>query len=197
MLADEWIRSPRVLEGDEALAELAARYAEGHGPATVADLCWWTKLTVGAARRAFAAAESAGRVERYERDGVTWWVPAVDRPGGAPAELQLLPAFDELLLGYRDRSLSIDPARWLEVMSSNGIASPTLAQPGRIVGTWSARDGDVATQPFADPALDLELLRLESERVERFLTGDGSPSVRAPVSDESAQASWMRTGVRT
>jgi hypothetical protein len=34
VLADEWIARPRRLEGDDALAELAARYLAGHGPAT-------------------------------------------------------------------------------------------------------------------------------------------------------------------
>lgn len=43
-LLDEWVPSSRMLEGDEALAELAARYFASHGPATLADFAWWSGL---------------------------------------------------------------------------------------------------------------------------------------------------------
>src|SRR5690606_15955436 len=58
--ADEWIRDPRSLEGDEALAELAARYAEARGPIRERDLAWWTGLTVREARQAIALASESG-----------------------------------------------------------------------------------------------------------------------------------------
>ncbi|MBZ4488485.1 winged helix DNA-binding domain-containing protein [Microbacterium sp. cx-55] len=150
VLADEWITRPRQLEGDDALIELAARYLAGHGPATPADLAWWTKLTLGDARRAFARAAECGRAAVVEVDGAPWWVAphALDAELPEPPDVLLLPAFDELLLGYRDRSLSADAAHTSLLMSSNGIAVPTVMLRGRAVGSWKLIDGEAVVTPF-------------------------------------------------
>jgi hypothetical protein len=51
-LLDEWIRSGPTLPRDEALARLAIRYLTSHGPATAADLAWWSGLTLTDSRAA-------------------------------------------------------------------------------------------------------------------------------------------------
>ena len=154
VLSEEWIRSPRVLEPDEALGEFVVRYLAGHGPATVADLTWWSKLTVAQVNRGL---EIAGdRVEEREQEGVLRWsaveTASVPRPTGAPSVLAL-PGFDELLLGYRDRGLSL-PAEHAErvVPGANGIFLPMITVDGRIVGTWRRRIGPktvtITPEPF-------------------------------------------------
>jgi len=47
---DKWIPNPRRLERGEAVAELTLRYFRSHGPATLADFTWWSKLTLKDAR---------------------------------------------------------------------------------------------------------------------------------------------------
>ena len=47
---DKWILNPRKLERGEAVAELTLRYFRSHGPATLADFTWWSKLTLKDAR---------------------------------------------------------------------------------------------------------------------------------------------------
>ncbi len=59
VLVEEWIRDPRALDREEALGELVARYVSGHGPATLRDFLWWSKLTMADAKIGFAVA--AGR----------------------------------------------------------------------------------------------------------------------------------------
>jgi hypothetical protein len=49
-LVDERIPPAPARTREEALAELARRYVEGHGPAQAADLAWWSGLTVADAR---------------------------------------------------------------------------------------------------------------------------------------------------
>ena len=44
VLADAWIASPRALEAEDAVSTWMIRYFRSHGPATVADFRWWTKL---------------------------------------------------------------------------------------------------------------------------------------------------------
>jgi hypothetical protein len=49
----------------------------------------------------------------------------------------LLPGFDEYLLGYTDRSDSLDPAYAKQVCpGGNGVFYPTIVIRGRVVGTW-------------------------------------------------------------
>ena len=51
VLLDEWVGASRSLERDEALGELARRYFTGHGPATIADVSWWSGLPLADVRR--------------------------------------------------------------------------------------------------------------------------------------------------
>jgi len=67
VLVDEWITRPRMLEGDDALAELATRYVHSHGPATVRDLARWAGVTTAVART--AAELAAAVLGRSEIDG--------------------------------------------------------------------------------------------------------------------------------
>ena len=48
----------------------------------------------------------------------------------------LLPAFDEYLVGYRDRSPAIDSGDVRRALPGGGILRPIVVLDGRIVGTW-------------------------------------------------------------
>lgn len=50
VLLAEWVPRPRVLNRNEALAELTQRFCMSHGPATAQDFAWWSGLTVVDAR---------------------------------------------------------------------------------------------------------------------------------------------------
>ena len=56
VLLDEWVPPGPTWTRDEALAEVARRYAQAHGPATLRDLTWWSGLAAAEARRAVALA---------------------------------------------------------------------------------------------------------------------------------------------
>jgi hypothetical protein len=135
-LLDEWVPAPRRLEGEEALAELARRYFASRAPASAADFAWWAGITLGQAKAGLAAAGS----------------PAAPRTG-LPG-VQLLPAFDEYLLGYADRSavLAAEHAQAI-VPGRNGIFLPTMVVDGRVAGTWRARKTrrcvEITLAPFA------------------------------------------------
>lgn len=138
VLLDEWLPpvSPRPRE--EAQAELALRYFRSHGPATLDDFVWWSSLTVPAARAGLEAAKS--RLVREVVGDVTYWSAseATPPPKRYPAA-QLLPGFDEYLLGYVDRSHILANIPKAEIIHSNGIFRPTVLMAGQIVGTWSSR----------------------------------------------------------
>ena len=65
------VPSPRRLDRDEALAELALRYFTGHGPATERDLAYWATLTLGDVRRGLTQVQD--RLASFDHDGRTFW----------------------------------------------------------------------------------------------------------------------------
>ena len=131
VLLDEWVTTPRRLEGDEALGEWAARYFSSHGPATVRDFAWWASLTLTEARRGVAVANP----RELEVDDVTHYLADDLEP--APNGTFLLPGFDEYLLGYQDRSAPITAEHFnLVVPGNNGIFQPTIVRNGEVVGLW-------------------------------------------------------------
>jgi hypothetical protein len=131
-LLDEWIAPPPPRDRDAALGELARRYFTSHGPATLADLAWWTGLPLGDARRAHALAKPD--LEELTVDGQPCsWVPSRRRVAG-PA-VHLLPPYDEYTVAYRDRGAILDPAH--AEQTGNGIFSPVIAIAGTLAGTWT------------------------------------------------------------
>jgi hypothetical protein len=169
-LFDEWLRPARRLARDEALATIAARYFEGHGPATLQDFTWWTGLPVAAAREAITLA--GARVAREDEAGVARFVGAARAPR-LPAAIgaRLLPAFDELLVGYRDRSAFVAPEHASRL---HALLSPAILLEGRVAGTWTRTLGGdaVIVRPawFEAPgAAAARALRAAAEAYAAFL----------------------------
>lgn len=188
VLASEWIRSPKQLSGDEALLELATRYAGARGAVTAKDLAWWSGLTAREAKQGLTLAAESGRlaVGSTERDGkaVALWCDPValetalaahEQPrDSSDSEWLLLPAFDEHLLGYQDRSAQLDPAYFDRIVpGKNGMFLATVVRNGQVVGTWkkSTRksEGFLATPlPGAELGSGLEDLRRCSQEWAQF-----------------------------
>ena len=104
------VPTPRRLDRDEALAEIALRYFTSHGPATERDLAYWATLTVTDVRRGIAAASD--RLASFEHDGRTFWHAPGDAPASASPAGHLLQVLDEMYRGYQD-------SRW--VLDADGI----------------------------------------------------------------------------
>lgn len=134
-LLDEWLPPTPPLTQEEALAELARRYFQSHGPATVSDFVSWAGLPVGKAREGIVGAMLSLLEETIE--GKVYLRPRTQPPVSHPAPtVYLLPGFDEYFLGYKDRSLVLDPQYNERVMTFNGIFRPTIVIDGQVVGTW-------------------------------------------------------------
>ncbi len=125
--------APRLARA-EALRALALRHARGRGPVTASDLAWWAGITLRDAREGLEGARPELLEERV--DGQVWW-RAPSAPAPVPArEALLLPAFDEYLVGYRDRGAVLDAAHVRRVNEGGGMLAPCLVVAGRVVGVW-------------------------------------------------------------
>ncbi|MDQ3856730.1 MAG: winged helix DNA-binding domain-containing protein [Chloroflexota bacterium] len=155
VLLDEWVPHSRVLSREESLAELAQRYFTSHGPATVHDFAWWAGLTVSEARQGAELART--HLTSAELDGKACWMAEPDTEPTTLDDLpgvHLLPAFDEYLLGYRDRSAVLAAEHATRVVpGNNGVFLPTIVVGGQVVGTWKRKlkqsSVEVTLNPFA------------------------------------------------
>lgn len=144
VLLDDWLPpSPAGPSGDDALAELARRFFGAFSPATAGDFTAWSGLP--SARAIALIRDELTPVQVYGRPGFRLG-ETEPRQG-----LRLLSAFDNYLVGYRDRDAIVDLARRTEVYDG-GIIRPTVLHDGRVVGRWqltrTARSATVAVHPL-------------------------------------------------
>jgi hypothetical protein len=157
----------------EAQAELLRRWLRVCGPATEADLKWWTGWKVTDVRRSLAA---VGAVAVTLDDGGTGYVAAGDvGPVGGPAEpwAALLPGLDPTAMGWQERDWYLAPDLRPALFDGSGNVGPTLWWDGRVVGGWAQRSS--------------------GEVVWRLLDTDGvGREARAAISAEAARlGAWL------
>ncbi|WP_410669405.1 winged helix DNA-binding domain-containing protein [Amycolatopsis sp. cmx-4-68] len=122
---------------------LVKRYLAAFGPAATADLRAWSGLA------GLPAAVKAVRGElvvfRDERGRELLDLPDAPRPDPAtPAPARFLPAFDNAILGYADRSRIIDDAhRGLSVAGER-----VVLVDGRVSATWTTEGDAVVVRPL-------------------------------------------------
>ena len=150
-LLDERVPAAGTRDREEALVDLARRYFTTRGPATLADWSWWSGLTVADGKRAVAAL--GAELAREEIDGVAYWSAAdAPRPGARGAVVHLLPPYDELFIGHRDRGALLVRAPALRERWAAAALTPVLAVNGQLVGVWSratkARSVVVRAEPL-------------------------------------------------
>ena len=125
----------KVMERDEALAELARRYFTSRGPATLTDFIWWSGLSAVDARAGMNLVRS--QLVQETQDGQTYWWSASFPPVQDNSQtIYLLPGFDEYLLAYKDRSASLNVPHYKRLTPTNGILPATIVINGRVAGTW-------------------------------------------------------------
>lgn len=169
----------------DAQAELIRRWLARFGPGTLADLKWWTGLTVAEVKRALAQINPA----EVDLDGTPGLVLADDvDPVAAPdtAEAVLLPALDPTPMGWQQRGWFLG-SHGPELFDRNGNVGPTVWWQGRIVGGWAQRgDGEIAYRLLEDLGADAEAAVADAAaQVARWLGPVRfTPRFRTPVERE-------------
>lgn len=145
VLASSWLPAGSDLQGRfngdrvAAVTELLRRYLTSHGPATLRDFAWWTKLTLTEIRA--AAPQATAGLDQWVADEPAWCrgrladeVAALGRAVDAPL---LLPGFDEFILGYPDRLFAMTQAQLDQLVpGGNGVFRRAAIVGGKVVGFW-------------------------------------------------------------
>jgi hypothetical protein len=136
------------MDRDEARAVLLRRYFKAFGPAAVDDCAYftgWKKreiLDVIEKRNIRLKSVLCGNREYFFADSLT------DK-GKIPGCL-FLAGFDQLLMGYRDRSRMMDERHKRDVTTNTGIVHPTVLLDGRIQAKWKKSGKKLTVTPFCD-----------------------------------------------
>ncbi len=134
-LLKERVPEIKKIDRDEALERLARKYFKSHYPASAPDFAWWSGLTLGDARRAIEMIRPGFNSEKIGE--ITYWFPDSAIPLPAYKEtVHLLPAFDEFIIAYTDRSASIVVEHHSKAVSTNGIFRPVVVINGLVKGIW-------------------------------------------------------------
>ena len=134
-LLSKRVPNKKIQTREESLVELAKKYFTSHGPATVQDFAWWSGLSLTDARKGLESiktdliSETIGS-EKY------WLTNSFSEKKNKNFSVHLLPAYDEFLISYRDRSASLSLTHNKKIVSVNGIFRPVVVVNGLIAGLW-------------------------------------------------------------
>ncbi|MFJ8790453.1 winged helix DNA-binding domain-containing protein [Streptomyces sp. NPDC102462] len=140
------------LDGAAAQADLLRHWLAACGPATEADLKWWTGWRVTEVRRALSAIGA----EPVTLDEGTGYVVKDDvAPVADPEEpwAALLPGLDPTAMAWQHRDWYLAPELRPALFDGSGNVGPTVWWNGRVVGGWAQRpDGEIVWRVLADGA---------------------------------------------
>ena len=135
-LLEEKIPAAKPFTRQEALAALAKRYFISHGPASLHDFAWWSGMSVADAKTAIELVSN--HLDEITINGRSYWFKDVGIDNKVkPKGTYFLPAFDEFMVSYKDRSISLEPALVKEAITNNGIFRPIIVVDGKVVGLWT------------------------------------------------------------
>jgi len=134
-LLEERVPPARTFTRSEALAQLARRYFNSRGPATVQDFAKWSGLTMADARNGLDAGKELIKSDTLE--GQTYWFSEPSRCAKVkPPTAFLLSVYDEYISGYKDRSAIVDEKDAERLIAMGNALTHVTVVSGRIVGTW-------------------------------------------------------------
>ncbi|MFI8881641.1 winged helix DNA-binding domain-containing protein [Streptomyces sp. NPDC053813] len=173
-------------EPEQARAELARRWLRAYGPATEADLTWWTGWGLGTARKALTA---IGAEEvRLDSGAVGRVLPEDLAPEPAPEPwAALLPALDPSAMGWTDRGFHLPAGHREALFDRSGNIGPTVWWNGGIVGGWAQRaDGEPVWRLLSDVGRDASAaIEAEASRFSQWVGRTRvTPRFRTPLERE-------------
>lgn len=150
-LLDERIPAIKQFDRQEALVTLAGRYFTSHGPATLQDYVWWSGLTVTDAKTGFEAVKHK-LVSATLNGNIHWFVEPQNLSKIKLPDAFLLPNYDEYIVSYKDRSITIAASDLNKADPRGTIFNHTIVANGKIIGIWKRTVGktkvDIELTPF-------------------------------------------------
>jgi hypothetical protein len=175
--AESWLGRP--LAGKPSLDDVVLRYLGAFGPAAVADVTTWSRLT--GLRKVVERLRPRLRVFRDPRGRELFDLPDGPRPDPeTPAPPRFLPEYDNVVLSHSDRSRFLPDRRASVARVSTPIHGAVL-HDGLLCGTWRIerdRRADTALLVIDHvvrlPKRAMSSITAEGRRLLRFVAADAA-----------------------
>ena len=138
------------LSREESLKELAKRYFQSHGPATLKDFVWWSGLLTNDAKIGLSLLGKS--IESEVLGEKTYWFFRSAIPK-MPKDVYLLPTYDENTIAYTERDLFYDNSNE-NIMGRPGNAQflNAVMHEGKVIAAWrrsfTKKEAIVGLHPF-------------------------------------------------
>jgi hypothetical protein len=155
---------------EEALTWLVKGYLRSYGPATIGDFSYWSGIRAQEARVAFESI-SDSFVEAMIGDCGKFLILEEDASALLQAKemappVRLLPEFDSLIMGHRDKTRFIEPSIRKRVFLPRGDVAATMIVDGRVEGTWAMRKAKDVWRMNLSPFVELSESKIDEVEAE-------------------------------
>jgi hypothetical protein len=177
------------------------QYLAGYGPATVRDISWWSGFTMTEVRRMLQSLAHETTEVAIPELKETYLMLAADaddlerfEPSGGSV-VNLLPALDPYLMGYKERERYLDHKYCELVFDRSGNGTSTILVDGRVVGVWDFSEVPKPTvKLFLFHKLEKKLLRLVESRARAMGKFIGDKTVAIEMCDQMVPLTQRTAG---
>lgn len=172
-LVDERAPKASTMTRDDALATLATRYFQSHGPATSRDFQWWSGLAPADSARGI---EMLGRGAERTRVGDRTYIVSGGTPRlrAKPDTAHVIQTYDEIVVAYTESRDVVDLRRAAQANSAgvSALLMRGIVCDGQIVARWrppAGRSSSIVVEPLRRlTSAERAAVAEGAERFERF-----------------------------
>ena len=142
MRTSDWLSSGRkVPDPEDCVTELVRRYIQRYGPVSRSDIGYWANsLYADEVGKSIEALRKDLVQEHLEGSREVFYCLGGDFDEFAePPRTIILPRFDSLMMGYKDRSRFLLPERLKDVSKPQGMIHQTILVDGFVAATWEKK----------------------------------------------------------
>lgn len=142
-----WMGSSQWLNGnsispdpEECVVRLIRSYIEMYGPVSFSDIVYWSGHRKKDVLNAIDALKGDLILEYLDNSTEPYYsLNGYQEDGQDPPQAIILPRFDSLLMGHKDKSRFMFHGHRDRVFRSAGIINPTVLLDGFVAGTWEKK----------------------------------------------------------
>ena len=176
--AESWLGRP--LDTAPSVEDVVLRYLAAFGPASVADVTTWCRLT--GLRAVVERLRPRLMTFRDERGRELFDLPAAPRPDpDTPAPVRYLPEYDNVLLSHDDRSRFVSAPDRALLGPGWSVGWGSVLHDGLVRATWRAEADGIVVRHVPLSKKAVASIAAEGRRLARFL-GLAADVQLAPVS---------------
>ena len=140
MSSADFVGSPRSLPNpEECTVKLVRNYIEHYGPVTREDIVYWSFLRKDQVDKALDTLKKDLTKENLHSRQEYFSFGEDSGEAVEPASVVILPEFDSLMMGYKDKSRFLSQDRVKNVFGSFAAVNRTILLDGFVAATWKRK----------------------------------------------------------